>query len=95
MTVREHAVAYVARGWSIIPLVPQTKRPAVLALSPYLTGEARMTADDVDRYWTAHPAAGVGIVTGRPSGLVVIDVDPRHGGNLHEASRRVPTGRFV
>ncbi len=84
------ALTYLRRGFSIIPLVPRTKRPAV-ALAPYLDGTARMTDADVWTYWTAHPGAGVGIVTGPPSGLVVIDVDPRHGGDLEAAARDCPT----
>lgn len=34
----------------------------------------------VTAWWTRWPAANVGIPTGERSGLLVIDVDPRHGG---------------
>jgi putative DNA primase/helicase len=34
----------------------------------------------VENWWQKSPNANVGIVTG-PSGLVVLDIDPRNGGN--------------
>jgi hypothetical protein len=38
-------------------------------------------ADQVRRWWRRWPDANVGVVTGAVSGLVVLDVDPRHGGD--------------
>jgi hypothetical protein len=75
------ALQYIAHGWSIIPLVPGTKRPAV-AVAPYLAGTRRMTADDAKLDWYVTPQRGVGIVTGTPSNIAVIDIDPRNGGSL-------------
>jgi Bifunctional DNA primase/polymerase, N-terminal len=75
------ALAYVARGYSVIPLVPGTKRPAV-KLAPFLDESQRMTDADVRAYWSQNPQAGIAIVTGAPSGLVVVDVDPRNGGSV-------------
>jgi len=36
--------------------------------------------EQVRRWWRRWPEANVGVVTGAVSGLVVLDVDPRHGG---------------
>lgn len=36
----------------------------------------------IERWWTLWPDANVGIATGRSSGIVVIDVDPRNGGDV-------------
>lgn len=71
------ALAYLARGWSVLPVRHAEKRPAVLwqEFQHRLAGE-----EEVDAWFRRWPDAGVGIVTGRISGLVVIDVDPRHGG---------------
>ncbi|MGH9182027.1 MAG: bifunctional DNA primase/polymerase, partial [Acidimicrobiales bacterium] len=49
----------------------------------------------LDEWWGHWPAAGVGIVTGTRSGIVVVDVDPAHGGNdslssLQEAGVGLP-----
>lgn len=36
--------------------------------------------EQIRRWWRRWPDANVGVVTGAVSGLVVLDVDPRHGG---------------
>lgn len=41
---------------------------------------ATTDANQVDKWWRQWPSANIGIVTGAPSGIVVIDIDPRHGG---------------
>jgi Bifunctional DNA primase/polymerase, N-terminal/Primase C terminal 1 (PriCT-1) len=74
-----HAAArdYVARGWSVIPVEPRGKRPRV----PWTAFQHRLPSQaEVDEWFRRWPDANVGIVTGAVSGLVVIDVDPRHGG---------------
>ena len=40
-----------------------------------------MTEHEVVAHWHARPADNVAIVTGRLSGVVVVDVDPGHGGD--------------
>lgn len=35
----------------------------------------------IKAWWTLHPNANVGAPTGSVNGFVVIDIDPRHGGN--------------
>jgi hypothetical protein len=69
---------YLARGWSIIPIRPGDKRPLVR----WEEFQHRRPSEDEARGWLrAWPEAGIGIVTGAISGLVVLDVDPRHGGD--------------
>ena len=43
----------------------------------------------IESWWTTWPQANVGLVTGAPSKLLVLDVDPRAGGDeaLHELER--------
>ena len=44
--------------------------------------EVAASEDEVEESWGRWPSANIGIVTGRVSGIVVLDVDPRSGGGL-------------
>lgn len=54
------------------------------------TDEAQIRA-----WWGQWPAANVGIVTGAVSGIVVLDVDPRHGGDVSLATMMDTFGEFA
>ena len=70
---------YTARGWSIIPIRPGDKRPLVRweDFQHRHANEAEALG-----WYRARPEAGVGIVTGAISGLIVVDIDVRHGGDV-------------
>jgi P4 family phage/plasmid primase-like protien len=77
MTPLEHALAYAARGWRVIPIPTGHKHPYGID-----EWQVKATVDPfrIEPYWRKHPDHGVGIVTGVTSGLVVIDVDAyKHG----------------
>ena len=71
------ALAYLARGWAVVPIHPAEKRPLV-RWEAYQ--DAPPSEAEVRAWYARWPEAGVGIVTGSVSGLVVLDVDPQHGG---------------
>jgi hypothetical protein len=71
------ALDYLRRGWSVVPVRPREKRPLV-AWQPYQ--QAPPTAEEVRAWFVRWPQANVAIVTGAVSGLVVLDVDPKHEG---------------
>ncbi len=86
------ALGYAARGWAVVPL--HTPRPQGCSCEQEcgssvgkhprtLHGlkEASRNPDRIWRWWRRWPDANVGIRTGRESGLVVLDVDVRHGGD--------------
>ena len=76
-SMAQAAHACAARGWSVIPMHVRGKRPLV-AWREFQ--QRRAAADEIDRWFERWPDANVGIVTGRISGLVVVDIDARHGG---------------
>ena len=77
LSAREAALAYLGHGWSVIPIEQRAKRPLVA----WLEFEHRCaSAREIEGWFARWPGANVGIVTGRVSGLVVIDVDAAHGG---------------
>jgi hypothetical protein len=43
--------------------------------------DATTDREKIQRWWTDLPDANIGLVTGQTSGLVVLDIDPRSGGN--------------
>jgi len=71
------ACHYAERGLAVFPLAPRSKVPL-----RGTHGHKDATSDRavVDAWWRQHPAANVAIATGRKSGLWVLDIDPRHGG---------------
>jgi len=76
--VAEAARRYLARGWSVLPLRERDKRPLIHWEN--LQNE-RPSEDDIAEWFRRWPDANVGIVTGEISNLIVLDVDPKHGGD--------------
>jgi hypothetical protein len=74
---RAAALDYAGRLWSVVPVRPREKLPLV----PWQELQTRRARTNEIKAWLARwPDANLGLVTGRISGIVVIDVDPRHGG---------------
>ena len=63
---------YLERGWSIIPIRPETKRPAI-KWTEYQTRQP--TEEEVERWWTQWPEHDIALVTGELSGILVVDCD--------------------
>lgn len=75
--ILEIAKNYLARGWAVVPMALGEKRPIV----KWEEFQDRLpTEQDVKTWFTRWPNSNIGIVTGKVSGLAVIDVDPQHGG---------------
>lgn len=68
----DYALEYLERGWCIIPIRQDTKRPAIL----WKEYQTRLpTEEEVTKWWTDNPDHALAIVTGEISGLVVVDCD--------------------
>ena len=84
MTTLDAALRYSEAGYPVFPL--RGKQP----LTEHGFKDASRDADTIRRWWTTWPEAGIGVPTGSGSGVVVLDVDPRHGGDasLAELKRK-------
>jgi len=83
------ALTYGKRGWPVLPLHPSGKAP-LGSLVPRGILDATCDSETIQHWWDTKPDANIGIRTGAVSGLVVLDVDPRHGGDdtLYELEQR-------
>lgn len=86
------ALDYIRRGWPVIPIHyvaakgkcscgnPDCGSPAKHPMTNHGLKDSTLDEKIVRHWWSKHPNANIGITTGPKSGLVVIDIDPRHGG---------------
>lgn len=72
----EAALALATRGLSVFPVDPQTKAPRTAHGCLDATRDERKILE----MWRRWPAAGIAVATGKPSGIVVLDIDPSSGG---------------
>ena len=72
------ALEYARRGWHVLPLREASKVPLK---GSHGVHDATTDAETIQQWWDANPHANLAIATGGTSGLCVLDVDPRHGGN--------------
>jgi Bifunctional DNA primase/polymerase, N-terminal/Primase C terminal 1 (PriCT-1)/Helix-turn-helix domain len=96
----DDALNHAARGWRVVPLhVPvvggcscgksdcaqRGKHPRIRGWQQRASSDARQIAG----WWRTWPDTNVGLALGRESGVVVVDIDPRNGGDdtLHELER--------
>jgi hypothetical protein len=67
---------YAKRGKPVFPCKPHGKDP----LTPHGFKDATTDLAQIDLWWTRWPDANIGMPTGQASGVIVFDIDPRHGG---------------
>jgi P4 family phage/plasmid primase-like protien len=90
---KAHASRYAEQGWAVVPLHTVGKdgscsckegeecpRPGKHPRTRHGVKDATTDHDQVRRWWADDPLANVGIATGAETGILVLDVDPRHGG---------------
>ena len=94
--ILDAALEYLGLGFSVIPIRPgETKKP-LLAWTEF---QSRLPAEqEVEAWWLKWPDANVGIITGKVSGIFVIDGDGEIGNrwiseNLPKTAVYARTGR--
>lgn len=80
MKKTDEALELLDRGWSIIPIRPDTKRPRIR----WREFQDRLpTEEEVSSWWDTFPDDEIALLTGHLSGLVVVDCDNEEA--LHAA----------
>ena len=90
-TLLDAAIDYAKRGWPGFPCKSRAKTPLITDWP----NKATTDEGTIRRWYTQWPEANWGIVAGNRSGIVVLDVDPKHGGHvtlerLEDAWGRLP-----
>lgn len=72
------ALSYLDLGWAVIPAGERMKRPIV----PWQRYQHEMPSRNaVSEWFSRWPNANLSVVTGEISGIVVVDIDPKNGGD--------------
>jgi hypothetical protein len=74
------ALSYAARGWRVLPVHCPPDDAKKARIRDWGTA-ATTDADTIRGWWKQWPDANIGVLTGAVSGVFVLDVDPRSGGN--------------
>lgn len=74
------ALRYLNQGLSVIPVTPWQKAPPLIDFKEYTT--RLPTVEEVTKWWTEWPNANIGCVTGKVSGVTVVEADKAKGGFL-------------
>lgn len=80
---------YLESGWSVLPVKPEEKRPYMTNWLQY--NRSRVSKDVMESWFTNLTGAGIGIVTGRISNLVVLDVENYCKIPIEELLKKYPT----
>lgn len=81
------AKKYLEKGWSVIP-VARNKIPLI---NWKLYQDKLATTEEIEDWWKTWPDANIGVVTGKISGIVVIDIDVKSGGLETLKTLKLPT----
>jgi putative DNA primase/helicase len=81
------AIEYLKLGFSVIPIQPKGKKPEASVLPRDVDNKARWEVytlrpplpDEARQWFENRPSLNIGIVTGRVSGIVVVDLDGQEG----------------
>ena len=73
----EWSLYYINQGFSIVPVTGLAKAPPLIKWDVYQTRQP--TSEESDSWWEKWPDANIAIVTGKVSGISVVDLDGEQG----------------
>lgn len=80
---------YLDNGWSVLPVKPEEKRPYMTNWLQY--NRSRVSRGMMENWFTSLSGAGIGIVTGKISNIVVLDVENYCKIPIDELLKKYPT----
>jgi putative DNA primase/helicase len=100
---KSRALRYAARGLHVVPLYTieagrcscndgsDCSRPGKHPITRHGVKDATTKRSQIRDWWKANPDANIGIAAGGGSGIIVLDIDPRNGGdrNLKRLKKRL------
>ena len=89
MTINDLALEYADSGWSVLPVRPEEKRPFMTNWLQYT--KTRASKEMINSWFTNLTGAGVGVVTGRISNMVVLDVESDCPFPIDDLLKKYPT----
>lgn len=71
----QKALEYAVHGYAVLPLQSGKKIPLLKSWKKYQTTPA--TDEEINEWWEKNPSANIGIITGKISGITVVDIDTK------------------
>jgi putative DNA primase/helicase len=90
---RKQARRYARRGWLVVPMhtikhgicsckdAEACERPGKHPRTPHGVKDATTNSEQINAWWEKWPRSNIGVAAGDESGIVVLDIDPRHDGD--------------
>ncbi len=92
MNLLERAEKYVDLGFSVIPLKQKDKRP-LMEWKEYI--KRFPTKNELRQWFSSNPTLNMAVVTGSISNVIVVDIDPKNGGDESMKQLHLPPTYIV
>ena len=75
----DYAIAYTAKGFSVISLKPKSKQPSIASWKPFTVSNP---SKEQLESWFVNTDNNIAIITGRISSIFAIDIDGQETTNI-------------